>query len=200
MVQQTSDEAREIVAKFPLTHRSFGLAWRALQDTYDNKRILVNTHLKLLFDLPILESETSDGLKTLQRGINGCLSAMEVYDIETDNWDPILVFICIQRLPKLTVTLWEQSIHDKSSLSSWDELNSFLTERIQTLACLRDLKGIDSSKSNHSRKVMSHFTNTSDTGASKSYSKILVFVLKKTINLFRALVSKSYLLRRSSLR
>lgn len=57
---------------------------------------------------------------------------MSVYDVVMDHWDPIVVYICIQRLPKLTVTLWEQYIKNKSSLSSWEDLYSFLTERIQT--------------------------------------------------------------------
>ncbi|XP_073838563.1 uncharacterized protein [Musca autumnalis] len=91
-------------------------------------------------------SETSSGLKKLQRGINGCISAMSNYDVSTEDWDPILVFICLQRLPKNSVTLWEQSVKDKSALSSWEDLDAFLTERIQTLACLRDIRGIDTGK------------------------------------------------------
>ncbi|XP_061392014.1 uncharacterized protein LOC133327512 [Musca vetustissima] len=145
LVQKTIGETREIVSKFPLTHKSFAMAWQSLKDTYDSKRILVHNHLKLLFDLPFIESESSSNLKILQRSINGCISAMSVYDVATDHWDPILVYICQQRLPKLTVALWEQCIKDKSSLSPWEDLNKFLTERIQTLACLRHIRSSPSS-------------------------------------------------------
>lgn len=48
-------------------------------------------------------------------------------------WDPILVFLYLQRLPKYSVTLWE-------------DLDHILTERIQTLICLRDIWGIDNAK------------------------------------------------------
>lgn len=98
LVRKTSGEAREIVSKFPLTHRSFVLAWKALRDAYDNTRILVHNQLKGLFSLPILDGETSSGLKSVQRGINGCLSAMTIYNVPTDNWDPILVFVCGNRV------------------------------------------------------------------------------------------------------
>ena len=64
---------------------------------------------------------------------------MSVYGVATDQWDPIVVYICLQNLPKLTLTLWEQSIKNKSSLSSWIELDAFLTERIQTLTCLEHI-------------------------------------------------------------
>ncbi|XP_073811867.1 uncharacterized protein [Musca autumnalis] len=160
LVRKTSGEAREIVSKFPLTHRSFDLAWDALKKIYDNKRVIVNSHLKVLFDLPTIERENSSSLKHLLRGINGCLSAMQVYDIPTNDWDPILTYHCIQRLPRTTVTLWEQNIKNKSSLSTWEELNTFLSERIQTLDCLQDIKGPESIHKLNSKQVKTHFTKS----------------------------------------
>ncbi|XP_075163297.1 uncharacterized protein LOC142235931 [Haematobia irritans] len=167
LLKKTSGEARDVVSKFPLTHRSFALAWKALKGTYDNTRLLVNHQLKLLFDLPVLESETSSGLKKLQRGISTCISTMSIYDVATDDWDPILVFLCLQRLPKCTVTLWEQSIKDKSALSSWSDLDFFLTERIQTLTCLRDIRGIDA-RPPANKRIRSHFTNAKTTRSPSS--------------------------------
>ncbi|XP_075150893.1 uncharacterized protein LOC142225003 [Haematobia irritans] len=159
LLKKTSGDAREVVRRFPLTDRSFELAWRTLKETYDNLRILVSNQLKLLFDLPVLDTETSSGLKNLQRGINACISAMAVNNVPTNDWDPILIYLCVQRLPKISVTLWEQGISDKSALSSWVDMDRFLTERIQTLTCLRDLKGIDASRRTDGRKLRTHFTN-----------------------------------------
>ncbi|XP_058987179.1 uncharacterized protein LOC131806656 [Musca domestica] len=159
LVRKTSGEAREIVSKFPLINRSFELAWKALVETYDNPRLLVHNQLKVLFDIPVLYSETSSGLKSIQCGINGCLSSMSVYDVNTENWDPILVFLCLQRLPKITQTLWEQSVKDKSSLSSWKDLDAFLTERIRTLMCLHDMRATDQSKRSNNSKVQAHHSN-----------------------------------------
>ncbi|XP_075158049.1 uncharacterized protein LOC142231320 [Haematobia irritans] len=159
LLKKTSGDAREVVRRFPLTDRSFELAWRTLKETYDNLRILVSNQLKLLFDLPVLDTETSSGLKNLQRGINACISAMAVNNVPTNDWDPILIYLCVQRLPKISVTLWEQGISDKSALSSWVDMDRFLTERIQTLTCLRNLKGIDASKKTDGRKLRTHFTN-----------------------------------------
>ncbi|XP_073827799.1 uncharacterized protein [Musca autumnalis] len=169
LVRKTSGEAREIVSKFPLTNSSFVLAWKSLKDTYDNPRVIVHNQLKILFSLPVLDSETCSNLKSLQRGINGCLSAMSIYDISTDNWDPIIVFMCLQRLPKLTQTLWEQSVKNKSSLSSWKDLDAFLSERIQTLMCLHDMRGNDAKRT--TKKVQLHYTNA-DSSAPSQPSRI----------------------------
>ena len=141
LIRHTDGEARDIVSKCPLSNEGFEVAWCNLRETYENPRMLVNNQLKLLFNLPSFDKESSVALKSLQRGINGFLSAMTMYKIPTIGWDPIIVFICIQRLPSATVSLWEQSIKDKSTLSMWRDLNLFLTERIQTLDYLNDIKG-----------------------------------------------------------
>ncbi|XP_075150623.1 uncharacterized protein LOC142224721 [Haematobia irritans] len=171
LVRKTSGEAREIVSKFPLTHRSFALAWKALVDAYDNKRVLVHNQLKSLFAISAVSVETSAGLKSIQRGINGCLSALNTYEVSTDNWDQILVFICLQRLPRLTQTLWEQSVRDKSALSSWADLDAFLSERVRTLMCLHDLREDTSSKRSQEKKVKAHFTNASSSKSSRASSE-----------------------------
>lgn len=168
LTRKTSGEAREIISRFPLTHRSFGLAWKALKDNYDNPRLLVHNQFKILFALPILQNESASGLKTLQRGINACLSAMSIYDIRTENWDPFLVFLCLQRLPKITQTLWEQSVKDKSAISLWIDLDSFLTERIRTLMCLHDMRGSEQATKSVVKKVQTHMTKSKSSDNFKS--------------------------------
>lgn len=158
LLEKTKGDAHDIVASFPQTHRSLDLAWKALTSAYDNPRLLVNNQLRVMFGLPLLEHETSDGLKTILRGISGCLSALATYEVPTNSWDPILVFLCIQRLPKATVELWEHSVKNKTSLPPWKDLEEFVQERIQTLECLRDLRGPDlsSSKKPQDKNFNSH--------------------------------------------
>jgi len=55
---KTSGEAKAIVAKSPLTNEGFDSAWAALRDRFENKRLLVNSQLKLLFNLSSVSSES----------------------------------------------------------------------------------------------------------------------------------------------
>ncbi|XP_058983004.1 uncharacterized protein LOC101898218 isoform X1 [Musca domestica] len=137
LLQKTAGDAREIVSQFPLTNRGFAFPWKALNDEYDNIRILVHHQLSSLFCLPVLDKETISGLKEIRCGINRCISSMSTYNVPTDQWDPILVYLCLQRLPKETQMLWEQGIKNKAALSSWKDLDTFLSERINTLVCLK---------------------------------------------------------------
>ncbi|XP_043063811.1 uncharacterized protein LOC122319976 [Drosophila ficusphila] len=122
---KTSGEAKAIVAKSPLTNEGFDSAWAALRDRFENKRLLVNSQLKLLFNLASVSSESGQALKDLQSTIQGCAS----------------------RLPKLTLSLWEQSLSSKSDIPTWDEMNTFLGDRYRTLEAIEDMKP---SHSNHS--------------------------------------------------
>jgi len=144
---KTSDEAKAIVAKSPLTNEGFDSAWAALRGRFENKRLLVNSQLKLPFNLSSVSSESGQSLKDLQSTIQGCLIALAHSNISTENWDCLLVFLCASRLPKLTLSLWEQSLSSKSDIPTWDEMNTFLSDRYRTLEAIEDMKP---STSNHS--------------------------------------------------
>ncbi|XP_052855111.1 uncharacterized protein LOC128263879 [Drosophila gunungcola] len=144
---KTSGEAKAIVSKYPLTNEGFDSAWEALRDRFENKRLLVNSQLKLLFNLGSVNPESGQALKDLQSTIQGCLIALAHSNISTENWDCLLVFLCASRLPKLTLSLWEQSLSSKSDIPTWDEMNTFLSERYRTLEAIEEMKP---SHSNHS--------------------------------------------------
>ncbi|XP_046808908.1 uncharacterized protein LOC124420372 [Lucilia cuprina] len=154
LIRITESEAKTIVSRYPLNNNSFELAWRDLRNAYENPRMLVHNQLKLLFSLPVFDKESITALKTLQCGIDSFLTALSIYNVPTDNWDPIIVFMCIRRLPSSTIILWEQGIKDKLSLSSWKDLDNFLKERILTLQCLQEIKGTNST--NMESSLQSH--------------------------------------------
>ncbi|XP_070142289.1 uncharacterized protein [Drosophila kikkawai] len=141
LLTKTSGEAKKaIVSKFPLTNDGFASAWEALQDRFQIKRLLVNSQLKLLFNLSSIFHESGHALKLLQSTIQGCLTALAHSHISTDNWDCLLVFLCASKLPKVTLPLWEQSLTSKSDIPAWEDMNTFLSERYRTLEAIEDMK------------------------------------------------------------
>ncbi|XP_073814290.1 uncharacterized protein [Musca autumnalis] len=108
--QSTQGEALEIVKKSPLTNDGFANAWSNLKDRYENKRILVNSQLKILFNLGSVKHESAGEIKRLQRDVNNCITALKLHQINIDSWDPIFVFLCSTKLPTNTLSLWEQTV------------------------------------------------------------------------------------------
>ncbi|XP_051858132.1 uncharacterized protein LOC127565087 [Drosophila albomicans] len=136
---KTSGEAHAIVSKSPLTNEGFQSAWSSLTARFENKRLLVNSQLRILFNLPAIGQESGAAIQELQSTIQGCLTALEHSKINTENWDCILVFLCSSRLPKLTLSLWEQSIQNKSDVPTWADMNAFLLERYRTLEAIAEV-------------------------------------------------------------
>jgi len=157
---KTSGEAKAIVAKSPLTNEGFDSAWAALRYRFVYKRLLVNSQLKLFFNLSSVSSESGQALKDLQSTIQGCLKALSHSNISTENWDCLLVFLCASRLPKLTLSLWEQSLSFKSDIPTWDEMNTFLSDRYRTLEAVEDMKPSTSNHSNAKSQPVSRKLNS----------------------------------------
>ncbi|XP_073821300.1 uncharacterized protein [Musca autumnalis] len=149
LFQKTSGEAKEIIRHIPLTSEGLAIAWDNLRSQYDNKRILVNSQLRILFNLAQCGQETASGLKKLQRDVTNCISVLELYKIDVKSWDPIFVYQCSSKMPKLTLSLWEQSLTNKTEMPQWEDLNKFFTERFQALESVADITG---SSGNHSNQ------------------------------------------------
>jgi len=122
-------------------------AWANLTERFEIKRLLVNSQLKILFNVQSVNQESGSAIRELQRTIQGCLTALEMSAIETENLDCLLVYMCSSKLPKLTISLWEQSLHNKAEIPTWQELNAFLTERHRTLEAIDDVRPSGSSQS-----------------------------------------------------
>ncbi|XP_023293941.2 uncharacterized protein LOC111677110 [Lucilia cuprina] len=158
--RNTSGEAKDIVKKYPPTNEGFELAWQGLKERFENKRMLVNSQLRLLLNLPQVSSESCEEIKNLQRQINSCVSALELYKINIESWDSIFVYICSTRLPETTLSLWEQSLTNRTEIPKWSLMNDFLTNRFQTLETVSDVKGLHIGREN-TRKIKNNHINVS---------------------------------------
>lgn len=141
LFQKTSGEAREINMNIPLTAEGFEIAWENLKSQYENKRMLVNNQLRTLFNLSQCTQENANGLKKLQRDITNVISVLKVMKIDIGSWGPIFIYQCTSKLPRLTLSLWEQSIARKTEIPVWEDLDKFLTDRFQALESVSDILG-----------------------------------------------------------
>ncbi|XP_070142306.1 uncharacterized protein [Drosophila kikkawai] len=140
LLSKTSGDAHAIVSKAPLTNEGFISAWQSLTERFENQRLLVNSQLKILFNLPAVPQESGAALKELQGTIQSCLTALSMSSIQVETWDCLLVYMVSIKLPKTTLSMWEQSVHNKVEIPTWNELNSFLTERHRTLEAIDDIR------------------------------------------------------------
>ncbi|KAH8324660.1 hypothetical protein KR074_003523, partial [Drosophila pseudoananassae] len=73
-------------------------------------------------------------------GFASCLTALAMSSINVEAWDCLLVCMISSKLPKVTLSMWEQSVHNKAEIPTWKELDNFLTERHRTLEAIDDVR------------------------------------------------------------
>ncbi|XP_075158038.1 uncharacterized protein LOC142231308 [Haematobia irritans] len=160
---KTRGEANQIVKGFALTDYNYDLAWKALCSRYENKRILINHQLRMIFDLEVVASERTKGLRNLQFTVNNCLSILRSYSISVISWDPILVYWISSKLPQDTLAAWEGSIQNHKEMPSWEMLNNFISNRLDFLESISDIKRQSSSTVTTSQKSQSFHVKSDNT-------------------------------------
>ncbi|XP_059225279.1 uncharacterized protein LOC131997762 [Stomoxys calcitrans] len=160
---KTRGEANQIVKGFSLTNSNYELAWKALKERYENKRILINHQLRKIFDLEIVSSEKSKSLRSLQFTINNCLAILRSYNVSTISWDPILVFWVSTKLPQETLSAWESSIQNHKEMPSWDRLNEFISNRLDLLESINDVRRPSSNTLTNSPKSQNYLVKSDTT-------------------------------------
>ena len=112
----------------------------------------------------IIYADSGEAIKGLQNSLDNIIAALKLHLINIVNWACTLTYLCSTRLPVLTLSLWEQSVKDKTEIPSWEDFDNFLTARNETLKSFSDFRSsvIDSHQnSSGSRAVKSHQTNVS---------------------------------------
>ncbi|XP_075150331.1 uncharacterized protein LOC142224446 [Haematobia irritans] len=137
---KTQGSAGAIVKRYTLCDENFDLAWKALKIRYENKRVLVDNQLKILFNIPVAEEETSESVQRIQSTVNDCLSTLKTLDVKIEHWDPILIYLISTKLPDRTLSLWEQSLKSHNDLPMWSQLDEFLIERFEIVERLSSIR------------------------------------------------------------
>ncbi|KAF0746275.1 Integrase catalytic domain-containing protein [Aphis craccivora] len=71
-------------------------AWTLLLNRYDNKRLIVQSHVQKLLTQTVHQTETAVGLK-----------ALSVLHQPVDKWDAIIISIVATRFPREVRRCWE---------------------------------------------------------------------------------------------
>lgn len=125
-------EAAAVIQSLISSDENYEIAWSLLVDRYDNKRVIVQNHLKALLNQPAITRESAITLRQLLNNINTHSRALKVLGLSVDTWDAILIFLMTSKLDKTTHQEWEKTI-SSSELPTLKQFTEFLKTRIQIL-------------------------------------------------------------------
>lgn len=145
-------EPSRLIRHLQASDDNYKIAWQILVDRYDNKRALLSALLNELLSQPTLAVESSTGVKRLHDTTKECLLAIGNLDIQTDQWDPLMLHLLLQKVDKESRRQYEQSLPRPQEVQSMQHFFKFLDTRFHQLETV--------SSKDERRKTSSFVTST----------------------------------------
>lgn len=128
----TGEAARQI-RSIVLSEANYDVAWKALNERYENNRELLISILKRLTTQPSITTSSATSLRTLIDTTKECVRSLEILTIPTQHWDAMIFFILFTKLDNMSRELWESTLPD-TSIPDLNKMYEFLEQRARALA------------------------------------------------------------------
>lgn len=116
-----------------INNNDYDSAWRLLEDAYEDERLIIDTHIDALLDLPRLTRENGDEMRKLVETCTKHVDALKNQELPVEGLsEMILINLISKRLDRESRKLWESSLN-RGELPSFDDLMEFLKERSRVL-------------------------------------------------------------------
>lgn len=144
--------ALAVINSVSVSADNYQIAWSLLCDRYDNKRLLINEHIKCLFSIEALSKESDRDLRNLVDAISKNLSALKLLGEPTDSWSTLIIYIGSSKLDSVTARNWEEH-RSKLETHTLEDFFNFLRQRATVLETVYAAKTSNNQSSNNNNKV-----------------------------------------------
>jgi len=120
-------DALNVISALEATNDNYDEAWKLLQRRYSNNRIIINTHLKGLFDMPVI-SRTASVLRNVIDTTRTHLRSLKTLGEPTDT---IIIYLITNKLDRATREDWEKEVDydEDAEQPTLDEFTKFLEKK-----------------------------------------------------------------------
>ncbi|XP_050065913.1 uncharacterized protein LOC126554977 [Aphis gossypii] len=108
------------------------MAVKRLQQRYDNKSLVIQSHIRAILDCNKIESTSGLHLQALHSNVSAHVAALEALGQPIQHWDAWLVTIVLRKLDQKTSQDW-QLRRTNTDLPRYAELENFLSNRCVAL-------------------------------------------------------------------
>lgn len=125
--------ASVVIKSIEFSAKNYTVAWDLLCQRYNNINILINNHLKALFNIEPLRMESFKALRFIVDNVSKHLRALETLGQPTDKWDTLIIFMISLKLDINSNGRWEEFKCNLGNLPSLNDFYSFLRGRADVL-------------------------------------------------------------------
>ncbi|KAJ8944541.1 hypothetical protein NQ318_009704 [Aromia moschata] len=156
-------EATDLIKSLEVSSANYNAAWQLINDRYENKNLLVNNHVKALFNLPAVSKESHVFLRSLLDKLNNHLRALRVLEQPVDKWDVLIIYMVTNKLDNITlINVFDKYgvMHNcRALLDSASESHFCTAELADKLGMVKIPINISVSGINKCTSHLSHSTN-----------------------------------------
>ncbi|KAB0797907.1 hypothetical protein PPYR_09115 [Photinus pyralis] len=163
-------EAAHLLNSLEVTESNYEIAWELLRERYENKKLIISTHVKHIFELPCVIKDNHKSLRSLIDNFNKHLRSLTNLKLPTDKWDILLIYILTNKLDSTTKHEWEKISVNNAELPTLSELSKFLVERCHILEKMSGDSGL-SQLLNKKGSSSSHLATSTLSAANCYYCK-----------------------------
>ncbi|XP_070523065.1 uncharacterized protein [Cardiocondyla obscurior] len=137
-----TDEAKALIAPLEVSDENYEIEWNTLNERYNNKRVIVSEHIRLMLELPQMHRENATELRSICDGLTRHLGALKALKTKAESWDVLLIYLLSAELDQNTRKEWHASLPEQE-LPTMEQFMQFLRKRSCVLESMvhRDAPG-----------------------------------------------------------
>eukprot|EP00102_Acyrthosiphon_pisum_P006100 XP_001951644.2 PREDICTED: WD and tetratricopeptide repeats protein 1-like [Acyrthosiphon pisum] len=137
-----SGDAAEVVKYFETSANNYQIACECLNERFNNKRIIVQAHIKAIFNLEKITEESSEKLRLFVDKLFDHIKTPEAIGYKPMSWDLMLLHFISTKLDNTTLREWETQA-PKTEVPKVEELIAFLKSRFQVLESIENAQSFN---------------------------------------------------------
>lgn len=132
------DEALQVVSGLNTSASNYQIAWELLKQNYENKKLIINTHVAKLLEFPSVTKDKHVALRQFAMHIRTHMKALQVLGEPVDNWNTIIIYLARHKLDYYLQREWEEETRQQepNRMPMMDQFLEFLQERCRTMEML----------------------------------------------------------------
>lgn len=126
-----TEEPARLIKHLRMRENNFEVAWKTLEDHYNNPCKVVWRYLQRFFEIPQITSvATATEIQNMILITADLITSLPNFEIDTSSWDSIIIYSLLQKLDSTTVNYWHEQRQAKKSVPTYKQFKTFLETRL----------------------------------------------------------------------
>ncbi|XP_055610426.1 uncharacterized protein LOC129757284 isoform X2 [Uranotaenia lowii] len=127
--------ALAIIDSLPTTENNYQIAYDLLTRRYNNPKQLIQQHVRELFELKPVETESAANLRVLFDSARKHIRCLQILEQPVQSWDAMLIHMMSNKLDAYTRRQWETAASGVTP-PTYEQLESFVLDRCQVIEAI----------------------------------------------------------------